>query len=230
MMGEHGEIVTRLAGALGSHGLTPRGWFAIEAGDIPAVSNAVSAGLAALLVGNHGPAMWSALVASDEYGDGEPHPMDRWTRRIIGEALASLDRPAIALFPFGGEVWPFQRFASRAMGLRSSPLGLLIHPDYGLWHALRAAIVFPGLANLAPVHVSDHPCDDCAAKPCLGACPVEAFTASGFAVQACRSHLATGAKPDCVAEGCAARNACPVGRQWRYGNDQLRFHMVSFRG
>jgi hypothetical protein len=221
MNGGHGEIVSQLSALLGAHGLEPRGWFAIEAGDIPAGSTMVTAGSAGLLIGNHGPAMWDAFSRSPEYADGAPHPMDRWTRRIVEAALPQLGRPAIALFPFGGEVWPFQRFARRAMGLQSSPLGLLIHPQYGLWHALRAAIIFPSLASVTPVHAGKHPCDDCADKPCLNTCPVGAFSGDGFAVAACRAWLATSTAgpdrmgPDCMGHGCAARNACPVGREWR---------------
>lgn len=224
-----GDIASHLSMLLGEHGLEPRGWFAIESGDIPAGSKAVTAGSAALLIGNHGPAMWDAFRQSPEYRDGVAHPMDRWTRRIVEGALPQLGVRATALFPFGGEIWPFQRFARRAMGLQSSPLGLLIHPQYGLWHALRAAIVFPEMESVTPVRAGQHPCDDCADKPCLDTCPVGAFSAHGFAVAACRTWLAgSPATPDCMGEGCAARSACPVGTQWRYNEDQLRFHMAAF--
>ncbi|HSO48482.1 MAG TPA: hypothetical protein VLQ68_11185, partial [Rhizobiaceae bacterium] len=146
--------------------------------------------MAALLIGNHGRAMWDACSREAEFLDGLPNPMDRWTRRVILAALAELPDRATALFPFGAELWPFQRFAKRAMGLKPSPLGLLIHPQYGLWHALRAAIVFPHVdLGGAPVHKVIHACDDCIEKPCLSTCPVNAFSDSGFAVAACRSWL-----------------------------------------
>jgi hypothetical protein len=229
MISGHGAIVSQLSSFLDANGLEPRGWFAIEQADIPAGNGAVTAGSAAVLVGNHGPALWEAFSQSLEYRDGAAHPMDRWTRRIVEGALTRLGKPAVALFPFGNEVWPFQRFARRAMGLQSSPLGLLIHPQFGLWHALRAAIVFPGMESVKPVPAGLHPCDDCADKPCLNTCPVGAFSAEGFAVSACRLWLAGSAlTPDCMGKGCAARNACPVGTQWRYGEEQLRFHMAAF--
>ena len=47
---------------------------------------------------------------------------------------------------------------------------------------------------------------------------------------ACRGHLASGNRPDCMTLGCAARDACPVGRKWRYEEAQLQFHMVAFGG
>ncbi len=233
-----GPVEARLAAGLSSRGLEMRGWFAIEAGDIPPGVEAVKLGMAALLIGNHGRAMWDACSHDIEFRDGLPDPMDRWTRRIVGDALGDLPHPALALFPFGAELWPFQRFARRAMGIEPSPLGLLIHPQYGLWHALRAAIVFPDIElKGAPAHKVIHACDECREKPCLSTCPVNAFTTAGFAVAGCRSWLdglpssqSDSRKPDCMAEGCAARNACPVGRQWRYDEAQLRFHMAAFRG
>jgi epoxyqueuosine reductase QueG len=140
------------------------------------------------------------------------------------------------LFPFGPELWPFQRFAMRAMGIKPSPLGLLVHPQFGLWHALRAAIVLPGMQVKVPApHEVIHVCEKCDERYCLSACPVSAFTSSGFAVDACRGYLAGPATlpggmtgPDCMGEGCAARNACPVGLEWRYGQAQIRFHMAAF--
>jgi hypothetical protein len=231
-------LEAQLSTALAGQGLEPRGWFTVEAGDIPAGAGEILPGNSALLIGNHGRAMWDAFAQSPEHGDGSPDPMDRWTRRVILEAMDTLPLGGKALFPFGAQLWPFQRFAARAMGLKASPLGLLIHPRYGLWHALRAAILFPELGpSAARVHTLIHPCDECLEKPCLSTCPVSAFDGTGFAVKACRGYLDMtvssqndSSLPDCMDDGCAARNACPVGREWRYGEAQLRFHMASFRG
>jgi hypothetical protein len=240
------RIATELGAMFAETGLEPRGWFVIEAGDMPAGVTGVRPGMPALLVGNAGPAMWKAFEDSIERDGDISDPMDRWTERTVRSVLGQIDEAAVPLFPFGPDLWPFQRFAARAMGLRPSPLGILIHPRFGLWHALRAAIVFPEV-QIQPqlVHNPIHPCDDCAEKPCLSGCPVNAFSVSGFAVKACRSYLdsvsssdsdssATRASdcmgPDCMGEGCAARNACPVGAEFGYVPAQLRFHMIAFRG
>ena len=39
--------------------------------------------------------------------------------------------------------WPFLTWARRGGAGHVSPLGLNIHPTYGLWHAYRAALLFP---------------------------------------------------------------------------------------
>ena len=58
---------------------------------------------------------------------------------------------ATALFPFGGPPWlPFQRWAMKADCVTASPLGILIHPDFGLWHAYRGALAFAEQLDLPP--------------------------------------------------------------------------------
>ncbi len=226
------EIEDIVSGGLATNGLAAAGWFRIEPGDLPSDTHASFAGAPALLVGNRGGAMWRAFSAASGHGDGRETPLDRWTARVMGETGARLHLPHAMLFPFGATLWPFQRWARRAMGIGPSPLGILIHPQFGLWHALRAAIVFPGVdikpPRLEPVA---HPCERCDDKPCLSACPVGAFDAQGFAVAACREYLRRSDRdPDCMDRGCAARAACPIGREWRYDEDQVRFHMESFGG
>ena len=56
------------------------------------------------------------------------------------------------------------------------------HPELGLWHAYRGALAFAERLALAPVEPVASPCDDCAGKPCLAACPVGAFAASRYDV------------------------------------------------
>jgi hypothetical protein len=116
----------------------------------------------------------------------------------------------------------------RAEGLRPSPLGILIHPRYGLWHGYRGAIGFADKVGEATMPFDRHPCDQCQDRPCLSSCPADAVHAARFDVRACRSHLRLpeGAS-GCMTGGCTARNACPVGADYRYPVGQLQFHMAA---
>lgn len=193
-------------------------------------------GRTGILVGNIGGAMWEAFSHSAEAIDGKNNPLDRWTRRHIEELAMSLE--CEACFPFDQPYPRFQQYAVEATGLRQSPLGILIHPEFGLWHAYRALLVFTDVHSLSvevekliqQAHELIHPCDQCVEKPCLSACPVSAFTSSGLDVTRCFSHIDTRIDPDCMLSGCAARNACPVGKGYRYSSDQIEFHMRSYRG
>ena len=110
----------------------------------------------------------------------------------------------------------------------SSPLGIVIHPEYGLWHAYRGALVFAERFDLPVAEQFAHPCVTCESKPCLTACPVDAFVSDLYDVAACASHIDTAAGEDCMNLDCRARRACPVGPGFRYQPGQAHLHMTAF--
>ncbi len=182
-----------------------------------------------VLVGNAGPDMWAAFTAAG--GDKAPGPnrLDDWVQRVVTEIAKTLG--ARALFPFDVPYLPFQRWARKGEPVHPSPIGPLIHPRFGLWHAYRAALAFTGTIDLPPVEPGRSPCDTCEDRPCLTACPVAAFQATGgvaYDVPACVAHLRAAAGEDCLGRGCAARRACPVGTDFLYAPDQARLHMEAF--
>jgi hypothetical protein len=217
-----------IANATARHGLIQRGGFhPTEADGVPALPGG-GAVETLVMVGNAGPAMWERFAAAPEISDGAPDALDRWTRRVL-EAVAAELRAALH-FPFGGLPYlPFQRWAMRAEPVHPSPLGLLIHPEYGLWHAYRGALAFAGRLDLPARADAASPCDSCVEKPCLTICPVGAFSTGGYDVPACARHLETPAGADCMGEGCRARRACPVGQGYCYAPGQAEFHMLPFR-
>jgi hypothetical protein len=210
-------MLTELTDALAHYGLRPCGAFHPEAGEA-GLENAGTL----LLVGYAGGVMWDAFAP---HNDELPHPLDRWTRQVLDPIAEKLG--ARVLYPFGEQHWPFQRWAQRADTVYPSPLGILIHPKYGLWHAYRAALLFAEHLPLPSRQEAASPCDSCTQKPCLTACPVAAFSLDGYDVSACATHLASAAS-NCCEVGCHARNACPIGRDWRYPEAQIRFHMAAF--
>jgi hypothetical protein len=218
------KLIETAFSAIERAGLVPRGAFKLEdgerVGELADMRTIVLAGM----VGREG---WNAFVASPEASDGFADPLDRWSRRLI-ESLAR-ELGGKAFFPFGGPPFlPFQRWAQRAEPVHFSPIGLLIHPYYGLWHAYRGAIGFPeelALPEPAPV---PSPCESCIGRWCLKACPVGAFSNTGYDVAACAGHLRSAAGGDCMDFGCRARRACPVGADHAYGPEQASFLMRAF--
>lgn len=221
-----GELVRRACDLrLEELGLTSFGWFATDDEKV------------GLLIGNAGSALWPAFSTSEEYHDSAPDSLDRWTVRVLGPLAKAFE--AQLRFPFGETVWPFQHYARVATGMRPSPLGLLIHPEFGLWTAFRAALMFDaekiGAANQHEVGASAvHPCDQCEDKPCLSTCPVGAFSAQGYDYVSCRTHVRSGEHKDgtmaCGDAGCLARHACPIGREFAYQTVHQQFHMKAFSG
>ncbi len=208
-------------------GLAVRGGFQVEDGDgVPELADGRAA-RTVILLGNVGSSLWPAFSASAELHDGAAHPLDRWTRQVAG--LVAEQMGATALFPFEGPpYWPFQRWAQRAEAVHPSPLGLLIHPDHGLWHAYRAALVFGEMIDVPPRDERPSPCTTCAGKPCLSSCPVGAFSGSSYDVLGCAAHVASAAGIDCKRSGCLARRECPIGMNTAYVVEQQQFHMAAF--
>ncbi|MFC6855421.1 ferredoxin [Marivibrio halodurans] len=208
-----------------AHALAPKGLIA-RGGFHPTAEDGLDAATV-VMIGNAGPALWRVFegVAAR---DTDPHPMDRWTRAVMEDVAALFG--ARALYPFGGPPYhPFQRWAMRAEAVHPSPLGLLIHPDYGLWHAYRAALLFRERLALPPRDRRPSPCESCVARPCLSTCPVGAFDAeTGYDVPACTAHIRSPAGTDCLDRGCRARHACPVGSTFTYDDAQSAFHMGAF--
>lgn len=219
--------------AFAPHGLFLRGTVNFASDETAPVLSSGERAASVALIGNVGSSMWPAFRAWQEGRSdrGGADPLDAWSKAVIGPV--ALELGATAWFPSDPPWQPFQQWAMRAEALRASPLGILIHPRYGLWHGYRGALGFAhpleGAEPPAPEHPpSGHPCDRCADKPCLTACPVAAVAAAGFDVPACRGHLRTEAgQAACMLSGCLARNACPVGAEHRYVGDQLRFHMLA---
>jgi hypothetical protein len=216
-------------------GLAVRGAFHPEPEELGAVAGVTEPGTVVLL-GFTGSEQWSAFQSSTEARDGLPHPLDRWSQRVIG-AMAS-EFGAADFYPSGSPSppLPFQRLARRCEPVHPSPIGLLIHEKFGLWHAyrgglcLRERIALPsspaGASLLSPQGSS--PCECCSARPCLTACPVAAFQDGSFDLDGCVKHVLSAAGTDCRDHGCLARRACPIGPQFRYAPAQARFHMRAF--
>jgi hypothetical protein len=219
-----GAEVEIVFAAIQRTGLVPRGALVLQenerTGELADIRTIVLAGMA----GREG---WSAFAASAEASDGLADPLDRWSRRVI-EALAG-ELGGKALFPFGGPPFlPFQQWAQRAEPVHPSPIGLLIHPHYGLWHSYRGALAFREALIVPEPAAVPSPCETCTGRWCLKTCPAEAFSEAGYDVAACAGHLRSAVGADCMGFGCRARRACPVGADYVYTPDQAQFHMRAF--
>jgi hypothetical protein len=216
-----------LAAALGPHGLILRGGFNFTAEERAPPGPSGQPARAALLVGQAGRAAWKHFQRWRQARTSVlDDPLDSWSREVIGTVAQAFGARAVS--PSDRPYLPFQQWAMRAEGLRPSPLGILMHPRYGLWHAYRGALLSDAEIAVEPPRAVIHLCDACDAKPCLNACPVEAYSADGFAYDTCLGHLRGPLGSPCRGSGCLDRNACPYGREYCYGADQQAFHMAAF--
>jgi methylmalonic aciduria homocystinuria type C protein len=161
----------------------------------------------AVVVGNTR-ALWDFV--KDLPGDD---PIDRYAERVITEEAA---RVGVAFEIRWAHHVPatiaIQRAAAAAGLAWLSPSHLCVHQVYGPWIGLRAVVVFDQDAGARPARVAA-PC--CCNSGCMTA--FERACAAG--VPRDQAELR-----DRWRLWLAVRDACPVGRTWRYSEEQISHH------
>ena len=218
MVGESG-LLDRLEALIAPNALEILGGFAVDGAEhtLPPGTRTV------LMLGPRQPQFWPHLTASPEWQDGQPDPVDRWSRRVIGHIACDLR--AKALFPFGGPPYsPFYQWALRTGRCWDSPVRLLVPDTQGLWVSFRGVLALKEALDLPK---GPKPCDTCADKPCLTACPAGAIGAGFYDVPRCHDWLAEKGE-DCLSGGCIVRRACPVSQGHARIREQSAYHMGQF--
>ncbi len=179
-----------------------------------------------------GDGFWEIFSASEESRDGDPDPMDRWSRRVVSRLADATG--SVPLFPFGGPPYqPFLDWALKSGRCWVSPVGLLVHDQAGLMVSFRGALGFDLAVDdhaqrADGTTMSKRPCDTCVGQPCVSACPVDALSEEGYDVDGCKAFLRTEPGQDCMSQGCAVRRACPISAGADRMPEQSAFHMRAF--
>ncbi|MCW5892209.1 MAG: ferredoxin [bacterium] len=222
-----------LLARLASHGLNLVGATSVAAYDARAGARTALAprlpdARTAVVVGNGGGAFWTAFARSRPRDDVPvAHPLDAFTRRLVETIAADVAGLVGIVYPFDPVPTDFRTLAACA-GLGSpSLLGLLVHPVYGPWMALRAALLVRDEVALPRPADGFDPCPSCTSRACIAACPGGAVRDAGWDVPACVSYRA--AAPGRCDAGCHARLACVLGPEHRYPDAALAFHQGAAR-
>ncbi len=165
------DVLEAIRAALAPHGLFLRGTVNFASRTAAPALEGGKPAASVVLIGNLGGSNWEPF---SHWREGEPDgggkdPLDTWSKQIISPVAAAAR--ATAWFPSDPPWQPFQQWAMRAEGLKPSPLGILIHPRYGLWHGYRGALGFDREMPVTGETVVGHPCETCTEKPCLSSCP-----------------------------------------------------------
>ncbi|MCP4361431.1 MAG: hypothetical protein GY796_25755 [Chloroflexi bacterium] len=174
-----------------------------------------------LLVGHGGRRLWTQLQKVGLHG---PNPIDEYsltlTRRFIADYLEEPDY--LQLYPDVPFQPPLSQLGEVTGWSYPSPIGLGIHPQFGLWFAYRTAFLLKGRQSVIKSEAAVSPCDTCLEKPCITSCPADAVQPTQFDIFACADYRIT-AQSAC-ADRCLARLACPVAPHHRYTIEQIQYH------
>jgi hypothetical protein len=174
-------------------------------------------------------AFWEPFLAwlrHDPSRLDRPDPIDRYTVEVVTAALEALDVAHEVRFSFDPPPRrvAMQRLADVAGLAALTPAMLCVHPTYGPWVALRAAVVFDvappdDLPDATPLA-----CHDCAAR-CTPALERAQRAVTERAARSAAEVERGGGDP--VAPDwllwLAVRDACPLGREHRYPDAYLQY-------
>ena len=140
--------------------------------------------------------------------------------RRIGELLRAHSIPCATIATDGGRLNFLRLGEAAGFGIVSPVSGLLLHPEYGPWVCVRAALLLDGtpFGPVADAAIGERfqPCCGCA-RPCVSACPAHVHDGEGNQdLQRCASHRREGNCED----HCISRAACPVGSEHRDGDGE----------
>lgn len=205
-------------GHLGAHGVQVWG-----VADGTAWQHVLPGCRSVLVVGSGGTALWEDFL---RWADEAPEraaldgPLDARVVDLLEQVPSSPSRRWVRCAADDGQDIDFRSLARDAGLGQPSRLGLLLHPTYGPWMALRAACFTQEALPPTGPALGPSPCEGCAA-PCSAACPVGAVGPNGWAFAPCVGFQERDAT---CHGGCLARSACVVGREHAYGPTQHRYH------
>jgi hypothetical protein len=233
-------MLNALEDALAAHGLNLVGATALRSYDALAPREHALAGLlpgaeSAIVIGNGGPAFWNAFrafCARHPELERRPDPLDAFTQLVVEEAVRPVvgGLPSRIVYPFRFPDDPvsFVQLAECAGLGRRSLLGLLVHPTFGPWIALRAAVLVPVVIEAARPADGFDPCPTCVERACVSACPAGAISDGGWDIPRCAAHRLR--DDDECARRCHARFDCVIGREHRQAPEELAYHQSRARG
>jgi methylmalonic aciduria homocystinuria type C protein len=168
----------------------------------PGWEQLVSGGRLGILIGNTRvlwPKLAAARAADRELAESSD-PIERYTEQHIGATAGAI---VYAHRQYNGTYLPFQRLAVAAGLAALAPTQLLVHPVFGPWFALRALIVIDADPPPTPARLAK-------------TCTCEAGCEAAFE--------RASARPDDWRAWVAMRDACPIGRGYRYSDEQIAYH------
>jgi epoxyqueuosine reductase len=173
-----------------------------------------------VLIGHGGKSLWGRL----QINAATPDPIDQYSQAAaIAFAKETLGENEYRLIYPSDEPIALQQLGTMAGWHTPSPLGLGIHPHWGLWYAYRAALLTNATLPVMVEPTPKRPCDRCLEKPCLSSCPAGALSeARQISMDQCAAYRLSDTTS--CGDRCLARMSCAVSNEHRYTLEQIQYH------
>ncbi len=173
-----------------------------------------------VLIANAGSAFWQSMQQAGVQGID---PVDQYSISLAHEFVKKyLQCRVEMLYPSNHPV-SLISFGVLAGWSLTTPMGVTIHPKYGPWFAFRALFLVEKSIPASTPLMAEHPCESCLDKPCQTACPANAVGDIGaFKHETCARFRIR--DESICAYQCLSRISCPVGAEYRYVDEQMKYH------
>ncbi len=174
----------------------------------------------AVLIANAGAEFWHALKKFGMHGHD---PVDDFSIHLASiYSTEYLKTDFKLIYPTDIPV-SLRAVAERTGWSHPSPLGITIHHEFGTWYAFRAMFLVRTRLPASDCSPTESPCGNCTDKPCISACHVDAVGEIGsFNLEACARFRIRESSP--CSFSCISRIRCPVGTEYRYDPEQMKYH------
>jgi hypothetical protein len=176
-----------------------------------------------MIIANGGSHFWREMLTDNIDLEAVADPVDHYVLDVISRSFND-DTAFRVIYP-GNHFVPLASLGKLSGWHHDSPLGLGIHEKFGLWFAYRSMLVTKKLftaSSQLSVNNTLSSCESCLDKPCVESCPASALAGQHLDIGRCITHRKS-EQSTCQAT-CHARLACPVGREYRYGAEQIAYH------
>jgi len=175
-----------------------------------------------LVFGQTGSGFWKSIEEPLTGSD----PLDRMSIKMVEDFLQRVGCGDYrVLYPSTGLQIDLRALGKQLGWHADSALGIGVNAVHGTWFAYRVVVLantfYETHAETRTNNLEEAPCVKCVERPCVDACPVGAPGVT-FDLQACMNERVR--EGSACAYQCLARNACPVGAEYRYDQDQMRYH------
>lgn len=178
-----------------------------------------------ILIGHGGQRFCQALKESgaELVREEGKHPVDDFSVATVQRYLHNdwPDREYEIVYP-GAYTVSLQELGKLAGWHHGSPFMVGVNQHFGSWFAYRCLVLANTELPVTPAYCDASPCDSCASKICISACPAKALEGGEFNLMKCINYRR---QPESKCRTtCIARVSCPVGTEHRYPREQIAYH------